>query len=220
MIRLILCLVLTCFFLPGCQYNNNPDPLEYTNRKIFSFNHSVDKMVFKPVAQAYITAVPATPRMMIHNFSNNIESSVDMPFQLLGAHWSNSANTLTRIILNTVLGVGGLFDVAEEFGLSNENISLGEVAKQYGIKPIFIVIPFLGPTTTIDFAGTITKGVLTNQYIMTERGPRIGFSTTKFLDKRSSLLSFDKILEKKKDPYLYARAGIMGTDKKFSYPDY
>ena len=211
---------LMIFCLIGCQFHGNPDPLESINRPIFRFNQQFDTLVLRPIAQGYVDVVPELPRMMIHNMTIHVRDIGNIPVQTLGLRLNALGHSITRIIINSFLGLGGLFDIAAEYDIKSEDVLLSEISEQYGIKPIFLVVPFLGPTTTIDFAGNITKGYLINTYVITDKSAQITTIGLGVLDKRASLLSFDAILDKKPDPYAYVRTMIMQNHSDLEPPSF
>ena len=129
------------------------DPLEHINRFTYRFNARFDEHVFLPVANGY-RRIPAPVRSSVHNFFRNlgeITSTVNY-----GLQWrlGNSARTLGRFVINSTLGIGGLFDVASKFKLNDEQTGFGATLSTWGVHPgPYLVIPLLGPSTLRDGAG-------------------------------------------------------------------
>ena len=129
------------------------DPLERINRFTYRFNARFDEHVFLPVANGY-RRIPGPVRASVHNFFQNlaeITSTVNY-----GLQWRlvNGARSLGRFVINSTLGIGGLFDVATKLKLSGEQTGFGATLSTWGVHPgPYLVIPLLGPSTLRDGAG-------------------------------------------------------------------
>ena len=129
------------------------DPLERINRFTYRFNARFDEAVFLPVAHGY-RRVPGPVRASVHNFFQNlaeITSTVNY-----GLQWRllNGARSLGRFVINSTLGIGGLFDVATKLKLPGEQTGFGATLATWGVHPgPYLVIPLLGPSTLRDGAG-------------------------------------------------------------------
>uniref|UniRef100_UPI0017E71AEA MlaA family lipoprotein n=1 Tax=Methylibium sp. TaxID=2067992 RepID=UPI0017E71AEA len=103
--------------LAGCATQQNPDPLEKLNRKVYGFNDTVDKYVIVPPARVYRDVVPGTVRLGVDNFFNNLKDAWSAVNLLLQGRPADSANDTMRFAVNTVLGIGGFVDWGSELGL-------------------------------------------------------------------------------------------------------
>ena len=146
----------------GCASSTEPeglaqnDPYEATNRKIFDMNMKVDKAVAKPVAKAYNSAVPQFARDGLHNFLTNLNKPVTLANDMLQANGPRVGETLGRIIVNTTVGVGGLFDVATMIGIPDHDEDFGQTLGVWGSgEGPYIVLPFMGPDPPRDLAGDV-----------------------------------------------------------------
>ena len=92
------------------------DPWEPFNRAVFEFNRAVDQVLFEPVAQAYRGVVPDFGREMVKNFLNNLRSPVILANDVLQGEKDRAGDTGSRLMANTIFGLGGLFDITEKFG--------------------------------------------------------------------------------------------------------
>ena len=136
----------------GCATTEaNKDPWEGLNRKTFAFNDAVDKAVLKPVAQGYQKITPAPVRAGVNNFFNNVEDIGVSINQILQGKMTEGINDAGRVVVNTLFGVLGLWDVATPLGLEKHYEDFGQTLGWWGIEsgPYF-VIPFLGPSTMRD----------------------------------------------------------------------
>jgi phospholipid-binding lipoprotein MlaA len=154
-------LILACaagFTLASCTSNINEqnvtDPFEDTNRAIFAFNTAVDKAVINPVIRGYRVVVPHPARQGLQNFLRNLRSPVRFANQLLQGDLNGAGNELFRTVVNTTVGVGGLFDVAGHEGYAYEPEDFGQTLAVWGVDhgPYFVA-PILGPASMRDFVG-------------------------------------------------------------------
>jgi phospholipid-binding lipoprotein MlaA len=129
------------------------DPLERLNRFTYRFNARFDEHVFLPVANGY-RRVPGPIRAGVHNFFRNlgeVTSTINY-----GLQWrlGNGARSLGRFVINSTIGIGGLFDVATRLKLSNEQTGFSATLSTWGVHPgPYLVIPLLGPSTFRDGFG-------------------------------------------------------------------
>lgn len=145
---------LLSMLMVGCATgpNANPqDPLEPFNRGVYQFNDAVDTAVLKPVATAYRDGVPRLVRQGVGNFFGNLQdvwSVVNNALQLKGQGTSDSVG---RVLVNTLIGVGGVFDVASDLGIEKHTKDFGLTLGYWGVGPgPYVVLPFLGSSTLRD----------------------------------------------------------------------
>jgi phospholipid-binding lipoprotein MlaA len=139
--------------------DDNGDPWENTNRKIFGFNQGVDKYALVPVANAYRFAIPSTFRDMIHDFLQNLDSPIIFANDVLQAQPGLAGATFGRALINTTIGFGGFFDVATKFGVPYHTNDLGITLATWGVDSgPFLMLPVLGPSNPRDFFGDIADG--------------------------------------------------------------
>ncbi len=139
--------------LSGCATAQSPDPLESWNRGVFSFNETVDVHVLKPVAEGYVKVTPQPVRTGVRNFFGNIGdvwSSVNLFLQ--GRLKEGAASTM-RVAVNSILGLGGLIDLATPMRLDRFNEDLGQTLGVWGAPSgAYIVWPLMGPSSVRDSA--------------------------------------------------------------------
>lgn len=132
------------------------DPIEPVNRGIFQFNYAVDSVIIKPVAQGYGAVMPKHGKTMVSNFVSNIKEPVTFANSILQADANNSFCTLWRFLINSTVGVGGLFDAASEIGLKNRETGLGDTFAIYGVDTgPYLMIPIFGPSSVRDGIGRL-----------------------------------------------------------------
>ena len=129
------------------------DPWERVNRFTYRFNARFDEAVFLPVSNAY-RRVPSPIRSGVHNFFGNL-SEVDSTINY-GLQWrlKLGARSLGRFVINSTVGIGGLFDVAAKLKLAGAPTGLSTTLAKWGMHPgPYLVIPLLGPSTLRDGLG-------------------------------------------------------------------
>lgn len=145
--------------LAGCSTVRSPspaDPLEGFNRTIFAFNDKVDEVAFKPVAKAYNATLPQGVRNSVANFFSNISDVRVAVNKYLQGEIAAGTETVMRVAINSLFGVGGLFDVATQAKLPKYQADFGSTLGHYGVPPgPFLVLPLLGPSTVRDTVGLV-----------------------------------------------------------------
>lgn len=142
-----------------------PDPLERTNRGVFAFNRQVDKWILDPVTRAYRWAVPKPARNAISRFFANLGSTKTLVNDFLQLEWKDASVTTGRLVINTTVGIVGLFDVASKIGLDGHESDFGQTLALAGTPSgPYIVLPVLGPSNVRDGIGTGIDGFFQPTY--------------------------------------------------------
>jgi phospholipid-binding lipoprotein MlaA len=138
--------------LGGCATTrDNPDPWEGLNRKTYAFNDALDRAVMKPVAQGYVKVVPGFAREGVNNFFGNLEDIGTGLNNLLQGKAADGASDLGRVLVNSVFGVFGLWDVATPLGLEKHYEDFGQTLGVWGVQSgPYLVLPLLGPSSARD----------------------------------------------------------------------
>jgi phospholipid-binding lipoprotein MlaA len=132
------------------------DPFEPVNRAIFGFNLFADEWVVEPVARGYRAVTPAPVRRSVANFLSNLRSPVIFANDLLQGERDRAGVTLGRFMINSTLGVFGLFDAASAFGHYPHYEDLGQTLGVYGVPTgPYLVLPLLGPSSARDAVGRV-----------------------------------------------------------------
>lgn len=142
------CLVaLMSLFLVACT-TSGADPYEGFNRKMSSFNTGVDAVIFKPAAQGYRAVVPDQGRRLIFNFFSNLSDPWTAINQLLQGRLQSAGSDTGRFLVNSTVGIGGLFDVGTKIGLPKHQEDFGQTLGVWGVpQGPYIVLPLLGPSS-------------------------------------------------------------------------
>ena len=159
--------LLTLIFTTNCSVNNSnivdrtpeaEDPCENFNRGTFSFNQKFDKYLLAPLAKGYRFVFPSEIRTGVRNFLNNLSEPWSSINSALQGNFKNTGNTLARFVINSTLGILGIFDVATEIGFEKQKEDFGQTLAVHGVGPgPYLVIPFLGPSTVRDAIGKVTS---------------------------------------------------------------
>ena len=130
------------------------DPWEKFNEKVFEFNRKADRFVLKPVAKAYTWIVPDPFQVLIENGFDNISFVPRMVNSLLQGKWGGATRELSRFLINSTAGIGGLFDAAKYWGIEKSREDFGQTLGVWGVSPgPYLVVPFLPPMTVRDGIG-------------------------------------------------------------------
>jgi Surface lipoprotein len=130
------------------------DPLEPVNRAVFSFNEAADKAVIKPIAQGYVYVVPDPLRDSVQAFIRNLLSPITIANNLLQGDFNGAFQATGRLMTNTILGAGGIADVATTAGNPYEPEDFGQTLAVWGVGDgPYLVLPLLGPSNIRDAVG-------------------------------------------------------------------
>jgi phospholipid-binding lipoprotein MlaA len=132
------------------------DPLERGNRMVFGFNQQVDRFVLDPVASGYRFAMPGPARRSVVRALINLNTPIYLVNNLLQVRLRDAAETLGAFVVNTTVGVGGLFDAGQYVGLYTQPADFGQTLALAGIgNGPYLVIPVMGPSTLRDGVGVV-----------------------------------------------------------------
>jgi phospholipid-binding lipoprotein MlaA len=217
---LVLCLLLLggCATLPPGSKRDARDPWERMNRTTYAFNDKFDRALLRPVASGYRRFLPHFVRAGIGNFFDNLDYPIVIVNDLLQGQVRPFFTDCTRLILNTTIGIGGLWDPATRAGLDKNDREFGQTLGKWGLKKgPYVVLPFLGASDVRDAFGRLADDFTTpRQYI---RNPYIdyGFFVVQQVDWRSRLLDTDHLVYEAYDPYAFLRnAYLQRRDFKVS----
>ena len=189
------------------------DPWEPFNEKVFKFNQNFDKYVLKPVAKGYNFVMPDLFQQMIGNGFDNIQVVPKVVNNLLQWNLKGFGFELGRFLINSTLGIGGLFDIAkQEFGLNKTFADFGQTLGKWGLKPgPYVIVPFLPPFTVRDGIGygvDVAMDPLT--YVLPFIWDRLGMRLGQTVNDRSlNLELFQGIEETTLDLYTAVRNGYL-----------
>ena len=146
------------------------DPFEPVNRAIFSFNNIADRVVLEPVAKGY-KKLPSPIQSGISNFLSNLRAPLVVVNQLLQGQGENAIQSSGRFIINSTVGLLGVFDVAEKIGIEEKEEDFGQTLATWGVGDgFYIVLPLFGPSNMRDTSGMLITMVTDpiNAYAVSE----------------------------------------------------
>ena len=202
------CLALV--LLSGCATgpNANPeDPLEPLNRTVFQFNDGLDKAIFKPVATAYKAVTPTPVRTGVSNFFGNLLDVRTLINNVLQLRPKDAVETVMRLGVNTLFGLGGVLNVASEMQLDRQPQDFGQTLGVWGVgSGPYLVLPVLGSSSPRDVVGIVVQSntdIVTNlDHVPT----RNSLTVLRVIDLRAGLLQATELLDLASlDRYAFAR---------------
>jgi len=201
-------------------YKGIPDPLEPINRVSFQFNDKLYFWLLRPMAKGYGTIVPLGVRKGIKNFIHNLAFPVRFINCILQGKFRGAADEITAFLVNSTVGVGGFVDVvshSKTLKIRTHDEDLGQTLGRYGIgHGIYIVWPFLGPSSLRDTIGLIGDGFLDpKNYILKEFKENVGLRAYKEINDTSLRLGeYEDLKESALDPYISIRDAYYQYRKK------
>jgi phospholipid-binding lipoprotein MlaA len=185
---------------------NPRDPYEGFNRAMYSVNEAVD-VVVKPVARGYDAAVPLPVKAGIGNMFGNVGDLWGGANSALQGKGGDAANDFARLLINSTIGMFGLFDVASELGFEKHDEDFGQTLAVWGYQDsAFLFLPAIGPRTIRDTGGWIIDSYFDPVWRTTPIAARNTLVGLRFVDIRASLLPADKVIDEGAlDKYAYIR---------------
>ncbi len=171
------------------------DPFESFNRKVYTFNDTIDRAAIKPIAQAYVKAVPNPIRAGVSNILSNLNDISVALNNILQGKLKNAFSDLGRFTINTTVGLFGIFDVASTTGLDKNDEDFGQTLGYWGIGDgPYIVLPFFGPSNLRDSVSRVVDIKTSATNLMLEPKDRNILFSFNIIHRRSQLLNASNIL--------------------------
>ena len=211
----LLTLIFVLFTTINNAYSSEDDPLEPMNRVIFNFNEVIDDSILEPIAKGYQTVTPDPVEDSISNFFNNLGEISTIINSALQFNIDKTLSSSSRLIINSTIGVFGLFDVASTIGIERHKEDFGQTLGFYGIPAgPYLVLPFFGPSSFRDAPGFYADIAMDKSIspVHTElhHEERQVVQATNIIDTRASLLKASKILDTAaKDKYIFLRESYL-----------
>ncbi len=207
----------------GCATNDTGaaevwDPIETPNRFIFSINRAVDIIAIRPIAVFYRDWMPEQGQKSVKNLLDNLGEPVTAINEVFQGDPSRAITTMARFLVNSTLGIAGLFDVATTFGLTKTKEDAGKTIGMWaGVEPenggFYMVLPMIGPSNARDATGLMADYAVDPFRILTfafdvnwllYSGPRYGATV---IDYRSrTLFALDDLEKNSVDYYAALRS--------------
>jgi len=188
------------------QLPSSYDPWEGWNRKVHRFNNAVDRTIATPLAKAYVKVVPRPLRLGVSNFFNNLGQPVSALNALLQGRPKQAGQTFGRFLLNSTLGIGGLFDPASDANLPNRSEDFGQTLGVWGWRNSrYVELPLFGPRTLRDTFGLVGDAPLSPIRQVENDGTRYFLQGLQLVDLRTQLFAVDAMREGAADEYALVR---------------
>lgn len=189
------------------------DPLERYNRWMFGVNRKLDDIALKPAAKWYRENTPDLVKTGVRNFFSNIDDVGVLANSALQGKFDQAMDDSARLTINTVVGLGGLFDVATMMDFEKNNEDFGQTFGHWGIpEGPYIVLPLLGPKTVRSATGTALDTWLQLEALGAAGDATLGTESLtellamRVLNEREKQLGKAELLEQAAlDPYVFAR---------------
>ncbi len=203
-----------CATLPG----GKPDPrdrFERLNRTVFAFNTKFDHAILRPVARGYVKVMPRTVRTGVNNFITNLNSPVTIVNNFLQGKFNDGISDTARLVVNTTIGIGGLFDPATGMGLDRHLADFGETLGIWGVHGgPYLMLPFLGSSNVRDALGLVPDYLLlheieTVQLFDNSEAAEWSLFVVGVVNRRSQLLDLDRVIDSSYDPYAVLRSAYL-----------
>lgn len=198
--------------LGGCATSGNPkDPIEGFNRAMYEVHEGIDTAVLKPAAKGYDAVLPDPVQTGVGNFFSNIGDLATSVNSLLQGKPGDALSDLGRFLVNSTIGVLGIFDVASSAGLEKHDEDFGQTFGRWGVDSgAYVFIPVFGPRTARDTVGLAFDMWADPVSDLDHVPTRNTFLVLRAVNTRAELLPADKVIEEAAlDKYAYIRDGYL-----------
>jgi len=198
-------------FLSACATTNaldDRDPWEGFNRGVYSFNQTMDDIIFNPIGKVYNAITPDIVDTGVSNIFDNLGQISVIANDILQFKFDQAVNDTVRLFLNSTIGLLGFFDVSSSAGLNSSDEDFGLTLAHWGVGPgPYLVIPFFGSATVRDATGLVVDaGVLNPVFYVDDDLTKASLLTLNYVDFKSDLLStVDLLKEAALDEYEFTK---------------
>lgn len=202
--KLVSALLLLLLSLQVQAEETTTDPWEPFNRKIFAFNEFADRYALKPVAIWYDELTPRPVNDGVTHFFENLSEFATMTNALLQGKPGKAGRSVTRFVLNSTVGLLGIFDVASKVGLPADSEDFGQTLAHWGIPSgPYLVLPVLGPSTVRDGSGKVGDYFARKEVGEFDDETALSLQLLNGIDTRADLLQAEEFVMG--DRYLFLR---------------
>lgn len=183
------------------------DPWEPMNRRVHAFNNAIDRTFMRPVARAYTKVLPQPVRTGVSNLFDNLAAPLAFGNLVLQGRPREAVETLGRFVVNTIGGIGGLFDPATKaLKMHRHGADFGRTLARWGWRESrYLELPFLGPRTVRDAVGAVGDISMAPMTYVEHDRTRLSLEALWLVDVRSGLLSLDDLRDTAPDEYVLTR---------------
>lgn len=203
--------VLAALSLSGClTAGPDPqDPYEDFNRQMFAFNDGLDRAVLEPVAHGYRAVTNEPIREGVGNFADNLNEPLTFVNHILQFQIPDAGATFGRFLVNTTVGIGGIFDPASTMGMQRTKEDFGQTLGKWGVQPgPYLVLPFLGSTNPRDLfgkGGDVALNPLNYPEFESDDEVRLGIAVIGGINAREGAIEAIEEVRNQIDPYTTVR---------------
>jgi len=195
----VVCAIVGLSVLSGCATTTGGDardPLESLNRGIYTFNDGFDTLLAKPIAEVYQGVIPPLVRTGVSNVFANLYDVTVALNNLLQGKIVEALSDASRVVINTTVGLLGVFDIATEAGLEKHDEDFGQTLGYWGMDDgPYLILPFLGPSTLRDAFGRVVDwGSDPTTYLQPNRD-RNAVQGFRLVTRRAELLRASRLLD-------------------------
>jgi phospholipid-binding lipoprotein MlaA len=195
-----------CASLPEGSTRDPRDHAERFNRSIYKFNTALDHAILRPVARGYAKVTPHPVRTGVSNFFSNLGYTKTIGNDAFQGHFLDFGSDIARFVVNTTVGIGGLFDPATRFGLDKHDRDFGQTLGKWGLPTgTYLMLPVLGPSDLRDAFGLIPDRFMSIESQITDPVIQASLIVSDKVNARADLLPFDKVVDTAYDPYALMR---------------
>lgn len=192
---------------PGADIH---DPYEVQNRRVHEANREIDRTFLRGTSGTYGDVIPEPVRRGLSNFSSNLDLPGDVVNNILQGRLEPAVQNTFRFVINTTVGIGGIFDPATSIGVAHDPTDFGETLHVWGApEGAYLEVPFIGPSTERDLAGKVVDMALNPLNLVLESPEReyaLGAKVmSRFGDRYRYSDFIDSILYESADSYAQAR---------------
>jgi len=213
--KIIVILLLSFTIFPQEDSEVNKDPFESINRVVFTISDELDTNFLKPTAEVYRDYVPVLLKRSISNFFNNLSEIDTIANQILQGKINLAFQDTIRFLINTTIGIGGIFDFATNVGLERHDEDFGQTLGYWGVpNGPYVFVPFVGPSTLRDMVGYPASWYLSGNFAIDEADMKVVFTTLDVVETRERLLAAENLIvgdkyEFIKDVYMQSRNDLV-----------
>ena len=222
----IIIIGLSCLFLTNCsgyslqdKGSNINDPLESYNRNVHSLNKALDKVALLPASQVYGNSIPQSIRLSAATFHENLQEPKHFTNHMMQGQFPKASVDVSRFIINSTVGMLGLFDIASKFDLFPEKTAFDETFA-YWLVPTgpYLEVPFIGPSSFRGSVGILADYTVNPLLMLSGPVASLSFATFEIINIINSRYEysnvFESILYNSSDSYSSSRLTYLQQSKR------
>ena len=195
MVLLAMALLTGCASTGAVEERHPDDPWEGFNRRVFAFNDALDRAILRPVARGYRNVTPQPVQTGVGNFFSNLGEIRTALNSVLQGKPGNAGIATSRFLINTTVGIGGLWDFATHMEITGREEDFGQTLGVWGVNEgPYLVLPFLGPSTVRDTAGLPLDMYTYPVTHVEDDKVRYGLTGLRVVDARAGLLDQEELI--------------------------